>query len=181
MKTHYNELLKYWYIGTMDSILICSKYKKNMPTVYESAFIVNVDMKYVNQYQFSNLNVAKTVTGIVAAVIWVTCCNFCQSDNKILPVLYLSFLEQNTTNFFASNFLFTNIFHCNGSTLDTVYLLCQFCYLGSIVSTCTVHGGLDIGDWFIDSWGALCSCPGWSCQHYQNSASELFHFNQNKC
>ena len=70
MKTHYNELLKYWYIGTMDSILICSKYKKNMPTVYESAFIVNVDMKYV--YQFSNLNVAKTVTGIVAAVIWVT-------------------------------------------------------------------------------------------------------------
>ena len=145
MKTHYNELLKYWYIGTMDSILICSKF-------HESAFIVNVDMNlYVIQYQLSNLNVAKNVTGIVAAVIWVTCCNFCQSDNKILPVLYLSFLEQNTTNFFTSNFLFTNIFHCNGSTSVTVYLLCKFCYFGSVISTCTVHGGLDIGYWFIDS------------------------------
>ena len=153
MKTHYNELLKHWYmyIGTMDSILICSKYKKNMPTVYESAFIVHVEMKYVIQYQLSNLNVAKTVTGIVAAVIWVTCCNFCQSDNKILPVLYLSFLEQNTTNFFTSSFLFTNIFHCNGSTSVTVYLLCKFCYFGSVISTRTVHGGLDIGYWFIDS------------------------------
>ena len=184
MKTHYNELLKHWYmyIETMDSILICSKYKKKYAYSVWKCFQRKCWHEiYVIQYQLSNLNVAKNVTGIVAAVIWVTCCNFCQSDNKILPVLYLSFLEQNTTNFFTSSFLFTNIFHCNGSTSVTVYLLCKFCYFGSVVSTRTVHGGLDIGYWFIDSWGALCSCPGWSCQHYQNSASELFHFNQNKC